>query len=1022
MATQAQGTPDTGPIDYPAKVKDLEEKLLTLKIKRAEDGRKIQEMERIKIQNQQLLEFKKQILESRAELQKQLVQAKKDAEEAIADKARHAEEMKDLAETAEIACLDKEMAEEKYEQLLKENETLKEKLEEISIDFELLKSEIDVHGDGVSNAYEVKQLQQQNARYNEAIIKLRDILSADKVEIQGLQKDLKESLNQVSELQKLKEKYEKEISSLEENINELKEQIDDALGSQEMVEILTEKNLELEDKVKTLQEEVDDLDKIHEINEQLQEGARDTELELREELDLNRTKINNLLKKVEDGQEALASYESTIQKFRELVKSLRDENSDLRKQGNLAQVQSQEQQVENIEFKMRFAESKAFAHAVEMDLRRLEVTQYKKQIKLLSKFLPQSFFMPGGDHDAIQVLLFVIRMFEKCDIISRQIVEKYPLVEDYQLEACIDSDSVIKKTNETIRQQGFTRRLLFLLSSIQTILGQYTDSLKSCSIELYLKIASLYPELKTHEKTIDGFIELLKKDQFDETISLDNLEKALNYFVSLYNLHLADNKVNNCRDLLSNFVSIMKSGVDVSLIDVIMIDKCISPSAEGRERIDMLKTYLGDIQEFCKKIRRRLIADNNGINLSPILENEIRDCIIQMFKSVAALHTIRTTIVEAAIETSLETDEITLFQGFQEIDAMITQTGGFKFLEVSLNGIMSVCSQLSTGLQQGDFEGEVKRIESSDEDRLDPLEARAQYVTDQSGKLSEYKIKLESKENEINELKKALKLKISETSEMQIRKDLAEKKLLSATKSSNEKVGKLQAELDEHRDMTRRREREYEETLNHYQADIEALESERSELKEKVKILSKRTIFEGLTKSVTSLNSSNPRHDTSPSASLSPLEASYMQQISSLRNALKTVKDDNIRLQCRLEEKKLKIDNVKFHSILSRTKPLWYLKVTGKEKQLIGNIDDYSGGDKIKALYIKERNLINRMEKFRHEARMKLINQKLFDPDRPFRDLIIEDQIEKRKLQADYDQLAEEIIKFAAEKKSAVLY
>uniref|UniRef100_T1L0P5 Dynein associated protein domain-containing protein n=3 Tax=Tetranychus urticae TaxID=32264 RepID=T1L0P5_TETUR len=1010
--------PDTGQVDYAAKIKDLEEKLLTFRIKRAEDSKKLQEMERIKIQNQQLLEFKKQILESRAELSKQLTQAKKEAEEAVAEKIRHAEEMKDLAETAEIATLDKEMAEEKYEQLLKEHETLKEKYEDISIDFELLKSEIDMQGEGVSNAYEVKQLQLQNARYNEAIIKLRDLLSADKVEIQGLQKDLKDSQNQLSELQRLKEKHEKDIASLEANVSELKEQIDDALGSQEMVEILTEKNLELEDKVKTLQEEIDDLEKIHEINEQLQEGARDTELELREELDLNRSKIAALLKKIEDNQEALANYESTIQKFRELVKQLRDENADLRKQGNLAQTQSQEQQVENIEFKMRFAESKAVAHAVEMDLRRLEITQFKIQIKLLSKFLPQSFFMPGGDHDAIQVLLFVVRVSEKCDIISRQMLEKFPIMEDEKLSASVGSDDIIKKTNEIQRQQSFTLRLLFLLSSIQTILSQYTDSLKSCSIELYLKIASLYPELKTHEKVIDGCIELLKKDRLDETVSLDNVEKALNYFVSLYNLHLADNKVNNCRDLLSNFVLIMKSGVDVSLVDVAMIDKCLSPNAEGRERIDMLKTYLGDIQEFSKKIKRRLIADNNTINLSPILENEVRDCIIQMFKAVGALYTIRKTIVEATTVASTEADEIILFQGFQEIDAMITQTGGFKFLEVSLNGIMSVCSQLSTGLQQGDFEGEVKRSENVDEDRLDPLEARAQYVTDQSGKLSEYKIKLESKENEINELKKALKLKISETSEMQIRKDLAEKKLLSATKSSNEKVGKLQAELDEHRDMTRRREREYEETLNHYQADIEALESERNELKEKVKILSKRTIFEGLTKSVTSLNTA-PRHDTSPSSSLSPLESSYMQSISALRNALKIVKDENIRLKCRLEEKKLRIDNVKFNSALSRTKPLWYLKVTGK---LIGNIDDGSGGDKMKKLYIKERNLLNKIENFRHEARMKLINQKLFDPSKSLRDQIVEEQIEKRKLQTDYDKLSGEIIGFVTEKKSALLY
>lgn len=43
--------------------------------------------------------------------------------------------------------------------------------------------------------------------------------------------------------------------------------------------------------------------------------------------------------------------------------------------------------------------------------------------------------------------------------------------------------------------------------------------------------------------------------------------------------------------------------------------------------------------------------------------------------------------------------------------------------------------------------------------------------------------------------------------------------------------------------------REFEETMDHLQADIDSLESERGELKEKVKIMSKKAFFEGLSKS-----------------------------------------------------------------------------------------------------------------------------------------------------------------------------
>lgn len=60
-----------------AQVKDLEEKLETLRIKRAEDKAKLKEMEKYKIQLEQLQEWKSKMQEQQNELQKQLKEAKK---------------------------------------------------------------------------------------------------------------------------------------------------------------------------------------------------------------------------------------------------------------------------------------------------------------------------------------------------------------------------------------------------------------------------------------------------------------------------------------------------------------------------------------------------------------------------------------------------------------------------------------------------------------------------------------------------------------------------------------------------------------------------------------------------------------------------------------------------------------------------------------------------------------------------------------------------------------------------------
>jgi dynactin 1 len=62
------------------------------------------------------------------------------------------------------------------------------------------------------------------------------------------------------------------------------------------VEQLTDRNLALEEKISELQDAVADLEQLHDMNEELQETARETELELREELDMARTKIREVNK------------------------------------------------------------------------------------------------------------------------------------------------------------------------------------------------------------------------------------------------------------------------------------------------------------------------------------------------------------------------------------------------------------------------------------------------------------------------------------------------------------------------------------------------------------------------------------------------------------------------------------------------------------------------------------------------------------------------------------------------------
>lgn len=55
-------------------------------------------------------------------------------------------------------------------------------------------------------------------------------------------------------------------------------------------------------------------------------------------------------------------------------------------------------------------------------------------------------------------------------------------------------------------------------------------ALTKCSVEVYKKVGMLYPEMSVHERSLDFLIELLHKDQLDETVNVEPLTKAIKYY------------------------------------------------------------------------------------------------------------------------------------------------------------------------------------------------------------------------------------------------------------------------------------------------------------------------------------------------------------------------------------------------------------------------------------------------------------------------------------------------------------
>jgi len=927
-------------------IKDLEEKLETLKLKRQDDKAKLKDSDKLKIQLEELQKYKVKMQESNADLQKQLQNTKREAKDVQDSFDAYKEEMAESAESMEIATLDKEMAEEKAETLQTELDLLKDRNEELSVELELMKAEIDSGGTlggegGGVTTYQMKQLEQQNDRLKEALMKFRDLSQHEKQENVRLVKDKDAANEQIKKLSREKESLSRHVADMETEMAEMKEQVDAALGAEEMVELLTERNLQLEEKVQEMQENLDDVEAMNEMNEELQEHARETEMELREELDMANAKVHESHRQLEATKYTIADYEATITKFRELVSQLQDQNRELRQDSQTAPSQTEGAAtagppVIEFDFKTKFAETKAYSQTIQMELRALDLEQCNHQVRLLTSFMPDNFFRRGGDHDALQVLLLIPRMIKKAELLASQICNKFEIPEEIER-----ADVYLSSKSE---QASFACSLTYQLARLVSILSRYETSLATCSVELYLKVGTLFQELAIHEKCLDYLTELLRKDQLDETISLESLEKSLTFFHHLYNVHLASDQPANqplhCTESLTNHIKLMNAAADCIHTDLGRLKFLAPPGGETPGDIASLFKDLdicnNDCKQFIKKIRRRIpptsrqgmIGEKSSgaatLLFDATIQESFMSCADQVHKIVMALQDMsRAAQQEAAIHSSPDAggEGLTKKQmeevAFKSSDKTFGKEdqGPFESLKLAQGAVIVVMNKLATAMQEGEYDVPPAK-ESSPPTLSGPVNSRANQVKSEFQDAENLRIKLEHKEDDIRELKKALKLKAEELSAQHVRVSMLEKKLETASRENDDKVEKIQRKLDEAILQQQKDKKTNEETLDALQADIDALEKEKADLKERLRVMSKQKLLEGLSQRTgaqgpsamaaatlgipqSSLGSSGNTPPGSLSSHGGALReaASQMAEIQCLQDALKFSQNDNWRLK-----------------------------------------------------------------------------------------------------------------------------
>lgn len=304
-------------------------------------------------------------------------------------KAKYEADIEALQETAEMATVEKEIAEEKLDSCQKELQEMRDLLVEATSQIDAIKSAQLIDKDKSINddkeesndtstisrglnestvtVYQLQKLEEQNENMKQALIHMRDMSARDKKLLDELQAEHEELQEKCIDLEEKVLKFTDQVKIYE-------EQIDLSAQAQEMIERLTQDKVELGDRIKELCDELDGMEKLRDINDQILESARDNEVELTNELDKLRCQYASLSKTKRDLEDCLTSQERNLIKLREENQNLHQEL--LQVKGRCVESESiemQKHQIENVEYKLTFSESK-------MAEKEAEITRYRRNL------------------------------------------------------------------------------------------------------------------------------------------------------------------------------------------------------------------------------------------------------------------------------------------------------------------------------------------------------------------------------------------------------------------------------------------------------------------------------------------------------------------------------------------------------------------------------------------------------------------------------------------------------------------
>ncbi|KAG0363915.1 hypothetical protein BG005_003735 [Podila minutissima] len=881
-------------------MKDYEELRIKLRIlegKRAEDRERIREAEKAKEESEQFLSIRTKLQAKLTEMQQELRDAKRSLKDAVTEKDAFESKYNDVLETMEVTMLDKEMAEEKAENLQYEVDMLKEKVEEINVDLHVFQQEEANLANRDRPAVGQLQLEKQNERLTEALRRLRDVTTEQEAELTRKLKNLEKEVSLLHEVQAQSEKLKESLELAENQIEDLKQRLDDAVGAEDMIEQLSEKNIALGEKIEEMQSTIVDLEALKELNDELEENHSETEKQLQAEINIKDNQLKEHLKRIETLEENVGDYENTIIQFRELVAHLQGDIEQLRQkeeskaQGN-GGLGSQSQAMLSLNLQLQSTAMKAQAKAIDLELRKLDAMQANDNLTLVQPYLPDGFFRT--ENDSIQCLLLFKRLSFKSDLVNKHLEQQYNIAE--------------KITQNTIPSELVPIcEMRQKLAWFGDMAKRFVSYIEGCPVEVFAKMGQVYHDLVGTERRLNTWMEMLRKEELKESDCIVDLQRAISQLD-----HLAESFLSNTKlDLVDRYQGVARAldfNLDRMFVNLTSVASLFKSSEDGVRLVDTddiqyqiihSVNNLGAQVKSGKATTRKLLRKLDELALqSSVVKPE---CFSQYKNACQASSKLGDFTHEAvqsiaqytqARREGVKTDSIhqTIYN-VTDTHLGIGETGMWDGCRKMLNGLLQDLAALAENVLDPEIAIKVAKPDKVWIKRAKEMKAEVIVNVDAEQKA-------QSLQDQVLKLVKEAKLKDQALQESGVKIELLGKRMENFKKQA-EQISFLDRDIDK----ARKQERDFEEAIVALQAEVETLETENNQLKRLVKSKDGRGMPAPNKRPANQSSGSLLDNDSNGSLNLEGADTGsnrdLLIQIDSLKSALRYLRSENSTLRTR---------------------------------------------------------------------------------------------------------------------------